>query len=151
MDPGTSCIPVVTNRAYDGGVAVGGKRDGSALSPTFDRAGANQLTALLRPDAVFDDIDPYRADEGIVIRPAHDSRRAVRRERDGSALSPRFDRAGANQLTALLSPDGAALAENGRGERASLSEGVSSRGSRPKGAEGVSFPQGGLVSRGGQR
>jgi hypothetical protein len=27
-------------------------------------------------------------------------------ERDGSALSPTFDRAGANQLTALLSPDG---------------------------------------------
>jgi hypothetical protein len=39
-----------------------GKCDGSALSPTFDRTGADQLTAQLRPDAVFAGIDPYRAD-----------------------------------------------------------------------------------------
>jgi hypothetical protein len=48
-DPHCSDIIVVDRPAHDGGVAIGGQRDGSALLGDSDRAGSDQLAALLGP------------------------------------------------------------------------------------------------------
>ena len=46
------------NRTHEGGIAVGGERDGGTLSRTFDRAGADQFAALLGPGAAVAGEDP---------------------------------------------------------------------------------------------
>jgi hypothetical protein len=53
VDPRRPGVPVVERRARDGGVAVGGQRDGPALLlglGASNRTGADQLVALLGPD-----------------------------------------------------------------------------------------------------
>ena len=50
VDPRRPGEPVVGKPAHNGGVAVGGRRDGGTLSGASNRAGADQLAALLGPD-----------------------------------------------------------------------------------------------------
>jgi hypothetical protein len=86
----------------------GGQRDGNALCGTFDRAGANQLVALLGPDSPVAAKDPRHPNVRVIAKPAHDDGIAVGGERNGEALSGLSNRAGTDQLAALLGPDTAA-------------------------------------------
>ena len=73
-----------------------------------NRAGADQLAALLGPDTAAAGVDPRRPGARVVGRPAHDGGVAVGGQRDGEALFGGSNRAGADQLAALLGPDTAA-------------------------------------------
>jgi hypothetical protein len=77
---------VVARTADQGGVAIGGQRDGLALLGGSNRAVADQLIALLGPDTAAARVDPCRPSEGIVAKPTHDSSVAVGGKRDGAAL-----------------------------------------------------------------
>jgi hypothetical protein len=99
---------------HNGGVAVAGKRNGLALLGLSDRAGADQLVALLGPGAVASDEDPHRSDTIVVGHPAYDGGVAVAGKRNGLALLGLSDRAGAEQLGALLGPDAIAAGEDPR-------------------------------------
>src|SRR5262249_57949260 len=92
-------VSMLVGPAKDGGVAVGGEGDRCTLgpqSPSVFAGGANQLAAFLRPGtaaACEHPRCPSWADDGRPIaisvvraRPAHDSRIAVRGQRDGHAL-----------------------------------------------------------------
>jgi hypothetical protein len=94
-------VGIVAGPAHDGGVAVGRKRDGGALGGVPNRAGADQLVALLGPDTAAAGGDPRRPDARIVVKPAHDSSVAVGGQRDGSLVDG-YNRAGADQLGPLL-------------------------------------------------
>ena len=100
--------PVVGKPALDGCIAVGGQRDGAALSGTSNRAGADQLAALLGPDTAAAGVDPRRPGTRVISGPADDGGVAIGGQRDGEALSGVSNRAGADQLAALLGPDTAA-------------------------------------------
>ena len=82
--------PSCRRPAHDGGVAVGGQRDGVALVGVSNRAGADQLAALLGPDTAAAGVDPRRPGARVVVRPAHDGGVAVGGQRDGVALLRRF-------------------------------------------------------------
>jgi hypothetical protein len=109
VDPSRTDDIVVAIATHNGGVAVAGQRNGVALNSGPNRAGADQLVALLRPDAVAAGEDPRRACQRVVERPAHDGGVAVGGQRNGLALLDALragsNRAGADQLAALLSPD----------------------------------------------
>ena len=83
-------------------------------SASSNRARADQLTALLGPDAAAAGIDPRRPGVGVVVRPAHDGRVAIAGQSDREALSSDSDSAGADQLVALLGPDTVAAGEDPR-------------------------------------
>src|SRR5262249_36075354 len=99
----------VVNPAREGGIAVAGQRDGGALlDEGSNRAGADQLVTLLGPNAAVAGVDPHRPGVRVVARAAHEGGVAVARQRDGGALyglCANRDRAGADQLAALLGPD----------------------------------------------
>ena len=82
-----------------------------------DRAGADQLAALLGPDIAATGENPRRPGVRVVVRPAHDSGVAVGGQRDGRALRGNSDRTGADQLVALLGPDIAAAGVDPRRPR----------------------------------
>ena len=98
VDPRRPAAPVVVRPAHDGGVAVGRQRDGDALSGLSNRAGADQLAALLGPDIAAAGVDPRRPGEPVVDNPAHDGGLAVGRQRDGPALLGGSNHVGADQL-----------------------------------------------------
>jgi hypothetical protein len=108
VDPRRTRTRVVGNPAHDGGVAVAGQRDGDALARVSNRAGADQLAALLAPDSAAAGVDPRRTGTRVVFRPAYDGGVAVAGQRDGDGLARVSNRAGADQLAALLGPDTAA-------------------------------------------
>jgi hypothetical protein len=95
-------------------VAGTGQRGGKALSGSSNRAGSDQLTALLGPDTAAAGEDPRRPGFPVVGPPAHDGGVAVGGQRDGGALRGGPNRTGADQLTALLGPDTAAAGEDPR-------------------------------------
>src|SRR5262249_7894708 len=67
---------VVLRPAHDGGVAVGGQRDGAALRGEANRAAADQLVSLLGPNPAAAGEHPRRAGRGAkggVVHPAHES------------------------------------------------------------------------------
>src|SRR5262249_2856903 len=67
--PGTT---VVGRPANDGGVTVGGERDGPAWLSGSSRAGADQLSLLApRPAAAGE--HPCRASAAVIGRPAHNA------------------------------------------------------------------------------
>jgi hypothetical protein len=101
-------VEFVGNPAHDGSVAVGGQRDRHALSGASNRAGADQLAALLGPDAAVTGVDPRRPCIGVVSSPACDSGAAVGGQRDGDALPGTPNCGDGDQLVALLGPDNAA-------------------------------------------
>jgi hypothetical protein len=82
------------------------------LSGRRNRAGADQLVALLGPATAAAGEDPRRPGVRVVVRPAHDGGGAVGGQRDGDALSALSNRTGADQLAALLGPATAAAGEN---------------------------------------
>ena len=90
--------------ADDGGLTVGGQRDGVALSGTSNRICADQLIGVLGPDSPAAAVDPRRPDVRVVFNAAHDGGAAVGGQRDGEALSGVSNRAGADQLGAPDSP-----------------------------------------------
>jgi hypothetical protein len=101
-DPGRPNVRIV-RRADDHGIAVGGQRDGPALT-AIESAGADQLGSLLGPDAAAAGEHPRCPHTGIV-RPAQDGGIAVAGQRDGVALvsgKHYGDRAGADELRPLL-------------------------------------------------
>jgi hypothetical protein len=115
VDPRRPAAPVVVIPAHDGGVAVGGQRDGAALlGEASNRAGADQLAALLGPDTAAARVDPRRPGFRVVGKPADDGGVAVGGQRDGGALLGGSNRAGADQLAALLGPDTAAASVDPR-------------------------------------
>ena len=87
VDPRRPDEPVVGRPAHDGGVAVGGQRDGEALlgGSTSD-ARTDQLAALLAPGSATAGVDPCRPCACVVAKPAHDGGVAVGGQRDGVAL-----------------------------------------------------------------
>src|SRR5208337_1607335 len=103
---------VVANPAHQGGIAVGGERNRHALIGGSNRAGADQLVALLGPDTIAAGENPYRPGERVVAKPAHQGGIAVGGERNREALPGGSNRAGADQLVALLGPDTIAAGEN---------------------------------------
>ena len=118
-DPRRPGVRIVSGPAYYGSVAVARQRDGDSLLGVSDRAGAHELTALLGPDSSrVAGEDPGRAgariiaSAGVVVRTADDGGVAVVRQRDRHALLGVSDRAGADQLDALLAPDPVALGED---------------------------------------
>ena len=94
--------------AHDGGVAVVGQRDRSALKSCPYRAAAEQLAALLRPGPAALGEDPRGPGVRVVPIPAHESGIAVAGQRNRRALKGGSYCTCANQLTALLRPDTAA-------------------------------------------
>jgi hypothetical protein len=98
----------IVQPAHHGRIAVAGQRDGPTLLGKPNRAGADQLTALLGPDAVAAGVDPRRPGGPGVPIPAHDGGVAVAGQRDGQALPALSDRARPDQLEALLGPDAVA-------------------------------------------
>ena len=84
--------------AHDSGVAIGGQRDGEALSSLSDFVGADQLVALLSPDITDPGVNPRCPAESVVDNPAHDRGFSVGRQRDGPTLLGRSDCAGADHL-----------------------------------------------------
>src|SRR6516165_7976369 len=110
-DPRRPVAPIVAKPARYGSVAVSGERNRPALLGGSDRAGADQLVALLGPDTIFAGENPYRP--GVpVARPAHQGGIAVGGERNRHALIGGSIRAGADQLVALLGLDTVAAGEN---------------------------------------
>jgi hypothetical protein len=113
--PGNS---VVTRAAQDCCIAVGRQRNGLALVGFSNRAGADQLGALLRPDTIAAGEDPRRASEVVIRGSADDRRVAVGRERNRGALSDALPSetypARAHQLASLLGPSAVNAAENPR-------------------------------------
>ncbi len=105
IDPRRPGVRVVGSPAHGGGVSVGGQRDGAALSGGSNRAGADQLVALLGPNTAAAGIDPHRPGVRVVFNPAHDGGVAVGGQRDRPALLGGSNRPGADQLAALLGPD----------------------------------------------
>ena len=101
-DPHRSDAVVVIEPAHDGGVAVSGQCDGSALLGGADSAGTDQLQSLLAPDTAAARKNPRRAGLTVVVRPALDRSVAVCGQRDRVALEGVTDSAGADQLRALL-------------------------------------------------
>jgi hypothetical protein len=99
--PGDS-VRVVERPADEGGVAVGGHRDGVALEGVSNRAGADQLRLLLGPDTAAAGVDLRRPGEAAVATPADDGGVAVGRQRDREALCGGAHPAGADELIALL-------------------------------------------------
>ena len=93
------------------------------MSGASNRAGADQLAALLGPDTAAAGVDPRRPGARVVGSPAHDGGVAVGGQRDGAALSGISNRAGADQLAALLGPDAAAAGIDPRRPGAQLSPG----------------------------
>ena len=70
VDPRRPDVGVVSsNPAHDGGVAIGGQRDGVALLGGSNSAGADQLAALLGPDAAAAGEDPRRPGVCVVVGP----------------------------------------------------------------------------------
>ena len=68
-----------------------------------NRAGADQLVALLGPDTIAAGENPRRPGAPVVVKPAHDGGVAVGGERNGEALLGQLsNRAGADQLRPLL-------------------------------------------------
>jgi len=59
-DPRCPDVRVVALPAHDGGVTVRGQREGPAPAGASDRAGADQLAALLGPDTAAAGVDPSR-------------------------------------------------------------------------------------------
>ena len=88
--------PAVTTRSSASG-SSGGPRDGNALCGTFDRAGGNQLVALLGPDSPVAANDRRRPGVRVIAKPAHDDGIAVSGERNVEALSGLSNRAGTDQ------------------------------------------------------
>jgi hypothetical protein len=115
-DPGrTPSVRVVCWPANDRGVAVGGKRDGTALLSKPHRAGADQFAALLGPHPIAAGEDPGRTPSvRVVCWPANDRGVAVCGKRDGMALLSKPHRAGADQFAALLGPHPVAAREDPR-------------------------------------
>src|SRR5208282_3861312 len=105
-DPRRADIRAVAIPSHDGGVAVGGQRDGGALYRFPDRAGADQLGSLLGPDTAAASKDPRRPHRAavavVVVIPAHDRGVTVGGQRNGRALVGGSNRAGADQLRSLL-------------------------------------------------
>ena len=99
-DPRRPGVGVVEGPADEGGVAVGGQRDGVALCGYgSNRAGADELRPLLGPDAAAAGKDPRRPGERVVASPADEGGVAVGGQRDGEALlGVGSNRAGADQL-----------------------------------------------------
>ena len=93
------------------------------MSGVSNRAGADQLVALLVPDTAGAGEDPRRSGVRVVARAAHDGGVAIGRQSDGDALSCVSNRAGADQLVALLGPDTAAAGEDPRRADIRLSKG----------------------------
>src|SRR5207344_1360461 len=105
-------VPVVATPTHQGAIAVGGERNREALPGGSNRAGADQLVALLGPDTIAAGENPYRPGERVVARPAHQGGIAVGGERNRHALIGGSNRAGADQFVALLGPDTIAAGEN---------------------------------------
>ena len=103
-DPCGPGDPVVRQPTYDGGIAVGGQRDGPALLGVSDRAGADQLIPLLGPGSAVAGEDPCRPGVRVVIGTAHDGGVAIGGQRDRKAFagSHNSNHAGPDQFTALL-------------------------------------------------
>ena len=76
-DPCRAGDRVVANPAPNGGVAVGGQRDGVALLGGSSRAGADQLVSQLAPNIVAAGEDPRRPGIRVIAIPAHDGSVAV--------------------------------------------------------------------------
>src|SRR6516162_4243242 len=112
IDPYRPGERVIIRPAHDSRRAVRRERDGSALSCSFDRTGADQLTALLSPDVAVPDEDPRRPGAPVVVRPTHDSSVTVAGKRDRHAFSSLPNRTGADQLVALLGPNRPPAGEN---------------------------------------
>src|SRR5262249_25074885 len=102
-DPRRPVAPVVAKPAHRSSVAVGGERNRPALLGDSNRAGADQLVALLGPHTIAAGENPYRR-VLIVARPAHPSSVAVARDRTRPALLVVSNRPGAHQLAPLLCP-----------------------------------------------
>ena len=113
-DPRRPGAIVVARPTHDGGVAVGGQRDGAALTGGSSCSRADQLASLLGPDTAAAREDPRRPGAIVVDRPTHDGRVAVGGQRDGDALSGGSSRSRADQLASLLGPDTAAAREDPR-------------------------------------
>jgi hypothetical protein len=105
-------VPGIATPAHQGGVAVGGERNREALLGVSNRAGADQLVALLGPDTIATGENPYRPGERLVATPAHQGGIAVGGKRNREALLGSSNRAGADQLVPLLGPDTIAAGEN---------------------------------------
>src|SRR5262249_43202938 len=103
--PGRASATVVPRPAHDGSVA--GQCNRAALVGGSNRAGADQLVALLRPDTtVAAGEHPRCACKIVVGPPTHDGGEgvAVGGQRDGAALLGYANHAGADQLALLCPP-----------------------------------------------
>src|SRR5262249_1264884 len=98
---------IVTIPAHDGGIAVGRDRDLGALFYVANRAGADQLAALLGPNTAAADKDPCGAGVVIVAGSSNNCGIAVAGQSNGSALKAAAgtNRTGPDQLVALLHPN----------------------------------------------
>src|SRR6266542_4302720 len=114
---GHRSIPRVVSRpAHDGGIAIGGQRDGRALAGASHSVGADELLALLGPDAAAAGEHPRRPGLAVIGPPAHDGAVAVGRKCDRHALTGLSHSTGADKLLALLRPGtAAATGEHPRG------------------------------------
>ena len=90
-------VRVVARPAHDGGVAIGRQSDGDALSGVSNRAGADQLVALLGPKTAAAGEDPRRRHTSC-RKVRHDGGVAVVRQGDGEALPVGSNRASADLL-----------------------------------------------------
>ena len=86
-DPRRPHASIVARPTNEGGVAVGGERDGGALRCIASSPRADQFAALLGPDIVAAGVDPGRAHRGgkDAPWPAHDGGVTVGGQRDGGA------------------------------------------------------------------
>src|SRR5439155_23045711 len=96
---------VVARATHDGGIAVGGQRNGGALTGTSAGTAADKLLALLRPDTAPAGEHPGRSSLVVVGPPSHDGGVAVGGQCDGGALAGASRSAATNQLVALLGPN----------------------------------------------
>ena len=87
-DPRRPHASIVARPTNEGGVAVGGERDGGALRCIASSPRADQFAALLGPDIVAAGVDPGRAHRGgkDAPWPAHDGGVTVGGQRDRGPL-----------------------------------------------------------------
>src|SRR5262249_50927243 len=76
-----------------------------ALPAVSDRAGSDQLAALLGPNAIAASEDPRCADIAIIVWSADDGGIAICGQRDGCTLQGLSDHARSDQFAALLGPN----------------------------------------------
>src|SRR6516164_109438 len=112
-DPCRSNAIIIAAPADDGGVAVGGQRDGRALSGGSNKVISDQLWSMLRPHlaGATTGEDPCRSNAIIIAAPADDGGVAGGGQRNGRALKGFANDPGSGQLWCQFRPPGATVAE----------------------------------------